>query len=108
MSTWVIVVLAVVIGAGVVLVIAVMGDHADNRHGHSSAGGETVVRCSHGHLFTTRWVVGSSLKAVRLGDRRYQRCPVCARGRIVVPVPDAELTEEDRRTAAEQHDTPLP
>jgi hypothetical protein len=52
--------------------------------------------------------VGSSVKAVRLGTKRYQRCPVCNKWRIVVPVPDDELTEEDRRVAATHHDTKLP
>jgi hypothetical protein len=52
--------------------------------------------------------VGASVKAVRLGYKRYQRCPVCKRWRIVVPVPDDELTDEDRRVAGEHHDTTLP
>jgi len=36
---------------------------------------ECPVRCSAGHLFTTIWIPLASLKSVRLGDRRYQRCP---------------------------------
>jgi hypothetical protein len=47
-------------------------------------------------------------KAVRLGFKRYQRCPVCHAWRIVVPVPDLELTDEDRRVAAAHHDSRLP
>jgi hypothetical protein len=108
MSTVAIVILAVVIGIGVIVVVAVVGAQAGQRRGYSGLGGQTIVRCSKGHLFTTLWVVGSSLKAVRLGDRRIQRCPVCEAWRIVAPVPDVELTEDDRRTAAAHHDTSLP
>jgi hypothetical protein len=36
---------------------------------------DAIVRCSKGHLFTTIWVPLASFKAVRLGSRRYQRCP---------------------------------
>jgi hypothetical protein len=71
-------------------------------------GGDTIVRCSQGHLFTTRWIVGSSVKAVRLGYMRYQRCPVCKKMAHRRPVRDGELTDEDRRAAAEHHDTSLP
>ena len=71
-------------------------------------GSDTIVRCSKGHLFTTLWVPGASFKAVRLGSKRYQRCPVCKKWRIVEPVADAELTDEDRRRAAAHHDTKLP
>ena len=85
-----------------------MGAKAGRERGYAGMGGDTIVRCSRGHLFTTKWIVGSSVKAVRLGSRRYQRCPVCQKWRIVVPVPDDELTDDDRRVAAEHHDTRLP
>jgi hypothetical protein len=49
--------------------------------------GRTSVRCSQGHRFETTWIEGGSLRAVRLGPwTRYQRCPVCGRGRIVHPI----------------------
>jgi hypothetical protein len=108
MPLWLTLVLVVVIGAGIVVVIAVAGSRAGQRRGYSGMGGETVVRCNRGHLFTTVWIPGSSLKAVRLGYRRYQRCPVCGKWRMVEPVADAELTDEDRRTAAEHHTGRLP
>lgn len=78
------------------------------RHGYSGLGGDTVVRCSAGHLFTTIWVPGASFKAARLGTRRYQRCPVGRHWALVRPVRDDELSEEDRRRAAEQHDIRIP
>src|SRR5512142_2152102 len=42
----------------------------------SRVGGRVVVRCRHGHLFTTIWIPGVSAKALRLGLWRFQRCPV--------------------------------
>ena len=108
MPTGAIVALVIAFAVVFVYVIARMGAAAGQKRGYSGMGGDTIVRCSHGHLFTTRWIVGSSVKAVRLGSKRYQRCPVCKKWRIVVPVRDDELTGEDRRVAAEHHDTKLP
>lgn len=69
-------VVALVIAFAVVFVymIARMGAAAGQKRGYSGMVGDTIVRCSHGHLFTTTWIVGSSVKAVRLGPKRYQRC----------------------------------
>ena len=108
MPTGAIVALVIVFAVIFVYVIARMGAAAGQKRGYSGMGGDTIVRCSLGHLFTTTWIVGSSVKAVRLGYKRYQRCPVCKKWRIVVPVRDDELTDEDRRVAAEHHDTTLP
>ena len=71
-------------------------------------GGNLVVRCRRGHLFTTIWVPGASLKAVRLGWLRFQRCPVGPHWSIVTPVKESELTEEDRRVAAGHKDVRIP
>jgi len=100
--------LALLLAVVIVVLIAVLGARAGRGRGYSGMGGDTIVRCSQGHLFTTLWVVGSSFKAVRLGYKRYQRCPVCQKWRIVVPVPESELTDEDRRAAAQRHDTRIP
>jgi hypothetical protein len=108
MPTGAVVAIVLVLAAGFVYVIARMGAAAGQERGYSGMGGDTIVRCSRGHLFTTKWIVGASFKAVRLGYKRYQRCPVCKKWRIVVPVPDDELTDDDRRVAAEHHDTRLP
>ena len=108
MPTGAIVAIVIVFAAVFVYVIARMGAAAGRRRGYSGMGGDTIVRCSRGHLFTTIWIVGSSVKAVRLGGyKRYQRCPVCHKWRIVVPVSDDELSDEDRQVAAEHHDTKL-
>jgi hypothetical protein len=68
----------------------------------------TVVRCRRGHLFTTLWIPGASVKAVRLGWWRYQRCPVGRHWSLVTPVTVSEMTDEERRVAAGSHDIRLP
>ena len=70
-------------------------------------GVNTVVRCRSGHLFTTVWVPGASVKAVRLGWWRYQRCPVGNHWTFVTPVQVSELTSEERQLA-QVHDVRLP
>jgi hypothetical protein len=71
-------------------------------------GGRVVVRCRDGHLFTTLWIPGASVKALRLGWWRFQRCPVGRHWSLVTPVRESELSEEQRRLAREQRDAPLP
>jgi hypothetical protein len=107
-SSGAIVALVSVFAAVFVVLVAVGGSKWSRRRGYSGMGGDTIARCSRGHLFTTLWIPGASLKAVRLGFKRYQRCPVCGKWRIVEPVPDSELTDEDRLLAAQHHDTKLP
>ncbi len=67
-----------------------------------------VVRCRDGHLFTTIWLPGASLKAVRLLWWRFQRCPVGGHWSMVTPVQEAELTPEQRRDAGLHHDIRVP
>jgi hypothetical protein len=71
-------------------------------------GGNLVVRCRKGHLFTTIWIPGASLKSVRFGWWRLQRCPVGKHWSIVTPVKESELTETETRTASEHKDLRLP
>ena len=71
-------------------------------------GGNLVVRCRDDHLFTTLWIPGVSVKAVRLGWWRIQRCPVGAHWSIVRPVKASELTEDEERLARARHDFRLP
>ena len=90
---------------GVVLVVVVLAmvavTRSLRRRGYSGVGGEAVVRCAEGHLFSTTWVPGASLHAVRLGaTRRYQRCPVGSHWSVVHLVPDAELTDDERLGAS--------
>jgi hypothetical protein len=87
----------IVVAAVVVLVVGL--NVVMRRKGYSIPG-RTVVRCSKGHLFTTVWIEGGSLKAVRLGPtKRFQYCPVGKHWAIIRPVKDSELTEEGRRLA---------
>jgi hypothetical protein len=71
-------------------------------------GGNVIVRCREGHLFTTIWVPGASLKSVRLGWWRLQHCPVGDHWSIVSPVNDDDLSEDEKRLAAEYRDTRIP
>jgi len=71
-------------------------------------GGNLVVRCSKGHLFTTIWLPGVSLKAIRLLWWRVQWCPVGRHWSIVTPVREAELSEADLREARQHRDLPVP
>jgi hypothetical protein len=71
-------------------------------------GGNVVVRCRDGHLFTTIWVPGASLKAIRLGPWRVQRCPVGHHWSLVTPARRAELTPAEADAAAQTHDIRLP
>ncbi len=68
----------------------------------------TVVRCRSGHLFTTLWIPGASIKSVRLGWWRVQRCPVGRHWSVVTPVRTSDLTDDERRHAAEYRDSPVP
>ncbi len=89
---------------GVLIVAAVI---AGRRRGYNF-GGDVIVRCSEGHLFTTVWVPGVSVKAIRLGWLRLQRCPVGEHWSAVSPVRDEDLTEAERYLAAQHRDGPLP
>jgi hypothetical protein len=71
-------------------------------------GRNVPVRCNQGHLFTTTWIPGGSLKAVRLGFWRLQWCPAGRHVALIRPVKNADLTEEERQFAAAHRDTRIP
>ncbi len=71
-------------------------------------GGNTVVRCRKGHLFTTLWIPGVKLKAIDLGVARVQHCPVGGHWSLVTPVRDSDLTDEQREFARAHHDLRIP
>lgn len=73
-----------------------------------SFGRNVTVRCRAGHLFTTVWIPGASVKSLRLGLWRLQWCPVGRHVTVVHPVKDADLTDAEREFAAEHHDMPVP
>jgi hypothetical protein len=71
-------------------------------------GGRIVVRCRKGHLFTTIWIPGASVKSLRFAWWRLQRCPVGRHWSVVTPVKEAELGRRERRTARRRRDIALP
>src|SRR4051812_14334270 len=75
--------------------------------GHRLAG-NVVVRCRRGHLYTTIWIPGASVKSLRLGWWRLQRCPVGHHWSVVTPVRTSDLTQEERRSASEARDIRVP
>jgi hypothetical protein len=90
-----------------IVLLVVGGSFVARRPGYNM-GGEVVVRCREGHLFTTIWVPFASLKAIRLGWFRLQRCPVGNNWTFVAPVKESDLTEEERLIAGQYRDTPIP
>lgn len=65
---------------------------------------DTVVRCKDGHLFTTIWVPMASIKALRLGNGRWQHCPVGKHWSVVVPVDEGTLDPPALEAARAVHD----
>jgi hypothetical protein len=90
------------VAAGFVAETAVM-----RRRGYP-VGANVVVRCRDGHLFTTIWIPGASLKSLRLGWTRFQYCPVGKHWSFVTPVKEADLTDEVKRVASEHKDIRIP
>ncbi|GAB1645722.1 hypothetical protein [Krasilnikovia sp. MM14-A1259] len=67
-----------------------------------------IVRCQRGGLFETIWVPLVSFKAVRLGSRRFQRCPVHGRWELIEQVDAATLSDQERAQAARFPAGPVP
>lgn len=93
--------LAIIAGAMLVEAIPVW------RHGYG-IGGNVTVRCHKGHLFTTIWLPGASLKSLRLGSRRVQWCPVGHHWSMVKLVRESDLSGRERRNAHEHKDIRIP
>ena len=94
---------ALVLAAAAVLVETI----AIRRLGYPIAG-NVVVRCRRGHVFTTIWVPGASVKSVRLGPWRVQRCPVGGHWSLVTPVRKADLTANARGVGDKTRDVRVP
>jgi hypothetical protein len=58
-----------------------------------------VVRCRRGGFFETKWIPLASFKAVRLGGRRLQRCPIHRKWELIERVDPATLSEAQRAEA---------
>jgi hypothetical protein len=85
----------------------VLGAVVARRAGYA-IGLNTPVRCNAGHIFTTIWIPGVSVKALRLGWWRIQWCPVGRHWTVVRPVKDADLSESELSLAREHRDLRLP
>jgi hypothetical protein len=92
---------------GGVLTSYAVGTFLARRRGYAF-GRNVPVRCNQGHLSTTTWIPGASLKALRLGFWRLQWCPVGRHVALVHPVKDADLTEDERQFATAHRDTRVP
>lgn len=92
---------------GFILAVYAAGTLVARRRGYA-VGGRTIVRCRRGHLFTTIWVPGASLKSIRLGWWRLQRCPVGRHWTLVAPVKEAGLSDDERQFARQHPDTRVP
>ncbi len=69
---------------------------------------DRVVECAEGHLFTSIVIPGASLKSVRLGDRRWQRCPVGKHRATVQRVDESTLDPGRLAAARAVHDIGIP
>ena len=93
------------LGAAVLLVLELVV--LARRRGRVFAA-NTIVRCRAGHLFTTLWIPGASVKSLRLGWWRVQRCPVGKHWTVVTPAQVSELSEEEKQAAAQHRDIRVP
>lgn len=89
------------------LAIDVLGTIVARRRGYK-LGPNTLVRCRRGHVFSTIWIPGASVKSVRLGWFRLQRCPVGRHWTLVHPVREADLGFVQRRRAMARRDVRIP
>lgn len=71
-------------------------------------GRRVPVRCRQGHVFSTTWLPGASVKSLRLGLWRVQWCPVGRHVDLVRLVRKADLTPAERESATAHHDVPVP
>jgi hypothetical protein len=71
-------------------------------------GANVIVRCRRGHLFSTVWIPGASVKALRFGYWRVQWCPVGRHVGLVRLVKDSALTATERAFAEAHHDVRVP
>jgi hypothetical protein len=69
---------------------------------------ETPVRCADDHVYTTIWIPFVSLKSVRMGGARYQRCPVYAHWSTVVRIDARTADPVELEAAALVHDIRIP
>jgi hypothetical protein len=69
---------------------------------------ERPVRCREGHVFTTIWIPGGSLKAMRMGRWRWQRCPVGHHWTWVRRIDSGSASWIELGAARAKRDIPIP
>ncbi len=99
---------SVVRRVGVAIAGAVLGETLATWMRSHRLGGNLIVRCREGHLFTTIWIPAASVKSLRLGWWRFQRCPVGHHWTVVTPVLEADLSRTERRMARKHRDARVP
>jgi hypothetical protein len=92
---------------GVIILAAVLPELVGVWLRSRRLGGRVVVRCRSGHLLTMIWIPGASLKSIRVGWWRFQRCPVGRHWSWVTPVRESTLTEDELYGAREHPDIPI-
>ncbi|MGP5033536.1 hypothetical protein [Brachybacterium alimentarium] len=65
----------------------------------------TIVQCSKGAYYETVWLPFVSFKSIRLGTRRFQKCPVHQRWELARMVTEDEWSEEIVAEAAAHRDS---
>jgi hypothetical protein len=93
--------------ASVIAVVYAAGVLAAMREGYAF-GRDVPVRCRQGHLFSTIWIPGASIKALRLGLWRLQWCPVGRHVDLVRLVKESDLSPAEREFAEQHHDLRVP
>ena len=91
-----------------VLIAATAGATLVLRRQGYGVGGNTLVRCRQGHLFTTIWIPLVSVKSLRLGWWRFQHCPVGKHWDLVRPVRAADLSAAELVAASAVKDIRIP
>jgi hypothetical protein len=104
----IIVIVAVLLILAIIGVTAILRARRGGGAGGYPAGGDVIVRCRDGHLFTTIWIPLMSFKAIRLGPVRFQYCPVGDHFTFVTIVRDSDLTPYERQLASQIHDRRIP
>lgn len=97
----------IVLGIVVLVVVVVVLVAAAGAAG-SGSGFERIARCRSGHLFTSTVVPDASIKAIRLGRMRFQRCPVGDHWTLVGWVDPGSLSPAELAEARSHHDSRLP
>jgi len=68
----------------------------------------TIVQCSKGAYYETVWVPFVSFTSIRLGTRRFQKCPVHRKWELARMVTEEEWTPQVIAEAAAHRDTRVP